>query len=82
MTDEEKVRRIKEILKYLSYREREIIKLRYGLGDGVEYTLEEIGYVFSVTRERIRQIERKAIKRLATLMTTEEAESLFGKDKQ
>ncbi len=49
--------RINKVLKTLSYREREIIKLRYGLGDGYSYTLEEVGHIFKVTRERIRQIE-------------------------
>ena len=45
----------------LSYRERTIINLRYGLGDGYFYTLEEVGHIFKVTRERIRYIERKAL---------------------
>jgi RNA polymerase primary sigma factor len=53
-----------EVLKTLSYREREIIKLRYGLGDGYSYTLEEVGHIFKVTRERIRQIEAKAVRKL------------------
>lgn len=57
-------RRIYKVLKTLSYREREIIKLRYGLGDGYCYTLEEVGHIFKVTRERIRQIEAKAIRKL------------------
>ncbi len=56
--------RIQEVLKSLSYREREIIKLRYGLGDGYSYTLEEVGHIFKVTRERIRQIEAKAVRKL------------------
>ena len=56
--------RIGKVLKTLSYREREIIKLRYGLGDGYSYTLEEVGHIFKVTRERIRQIEAKALRRL------------------
>ncbi len=57
-------RRIGKVLKTLSYREREIIKLRYGLGDGYSYTLEEVGHIFKVTRERIRQIEAKAVRKL------------------
>jgi len=57
-------RRIDRVLKTLSYREREIIKLRYGLGDGYSYTLEEVGHIFKVTRERIRQIEAKAVRKL------------------
>ncbi|MFO0896798.1 MAG: sigma-70 family RNA polymerase sigma factor [Pirellulales bacterium] len=56
--------RIHKVLKTLSYREREIIKLRYGLGDGYSYTLEEVGHIFKVTRERIRQIEAKAVRKL------------------
>jgi RNA polymerase primary sigma factor len=56
--------RIANVLKTLSYREREIIRLRYGLGDGYSYTLEEVGHIFKVTRERIRQIEAKAVRKL------------------
>jgi RNA polymerase primary sigma factor len=56
--------KINHVLKSLTYREREIIKLRYGLGDGYSYTLEETGRIFKVTRERIRQIESKALKKL------------------
>jgi RNA polymerase primary sigma factor len=56
--------KIDQVLKSLTYREREIIKLRYGLGDGYSYTLEETGRIFKVTRERIRQIESKALKKL------------------
>jgi RNA polymerase primary sigma factor len=52
------------VLKTLTYREREIIKLRYGLGDGYTYTLEEVGRIFQVTRERVRQIEAKAVRKL------------------
>jgi len=56
--------KIDHVLKSLTYREREIIKLRYGLGDGYSYTLEETGRIFKVTRERIRQIESKALNKL------------------
>ncbi len=56
--------RIDQVLKTLSYREREIIKLRYGIGDGYTYTLEEVGRIFKVTRERVRQVEAKAIRKL------------------
>jgi RNA polymerase primary sigma factor len=48
----------------LSYREREIIRLRFGLADGYSYTLEEVGTLFDVTRERVRQIEAKAVEKL------------------
>jgi RNA polymerase primary sigma factor len=56
--------KIDYVLKTLTYREREIIKLRYGLGDGYTYTLEEVGRIFKVTRERVRQIEAKAVRKL------------------
>jgi RNA polymerase primary sigma factor len=56
--------RIEEVLKTLTYREREILKLRYGIGDGYTYTLEEVGKIFKVTRERVRQVEAKAIRKL------------------
>jgi len=56
--------KIGHVLQTLTYREREIIKLRFGLGDGYTYTLEEVGKRFNVTRERVRQIEAKAIKKL------------------
>ncbi len=56
--------RIDVVLKTLSYREREIIRLRYGIGDGYTYTLEEVGRIFKVTRERVRQVEAKAIRKL------------------
>ena len=56
--------RIDHVLKTLTYREREIIKLRYGIGDGYTYTLEEVGRIFKVTRERVRQVEAKAIRKL------------------
>ena len=55
---------IESLLKTLTYREREIIRLRYGLGDGYTYTLEEVGRIFKVTRERVRQVEAKAIRKL------------------
>ncbi len=56
--------KIEQVLRTLTYREREIIKLRYGLGDGYTYTLEEVGRIFKVTRERARQIEAKAMRKL------------------
>ena len=56
--------KIDDLLKTLTYREREIIRLRYGLGDGYTYTLEEVGRIFRVTRERVRQIEAKAVRKL------------------
>ncbi len=56
--------RINDVLKTLTYREREILKLRYGIGDGYTYTLEEVGRIFKVTRERVRQVESKALRKL------------------
>ncbi len=56
--------KVDSVLQTLSFREREIIKLRYGIGTGYTYTLEEVGRIFKVTRERVRQIEAKAIKKL------------------
>lgn len=56
--------RVNEILSTLSEREEKIIRLRFGIGEKAEYTLEEIGKLFNVSRERIRQIEKKALNRL------------------
>lgn len=55
---------IREMLQYLSPRERKIIEMRFGLKDGVGHTLEEVGREFNVTRERIRQIEAKVLQKL------------------
>ena len=56
--------RIADVMASLEYREREILRLRFGLADGYAYTLEEVGKIFSVTRERVRQIESKALRTL------------------
>lgn len=55
---------IEKVLSELTEREREVLKLRFGLADGSPHTLEEVGSIFKVTRERIRQIEAKALKKL------------------
>jgi RNA polymerase primary sigma factor len=55
---------IKEIIQDLTERERKILEMRFGLEDGVTHTLEEVGKVFNVTRERIRQIEAKALEKI------------------
>jgi RNA polymerase primary sigma factor len=52
------------VLRTLSPREEKIVRMRFGLEDGSEHTLEEVGQVFNVTRERIRQIEAKALRKL------------------
>jgi len=52
------------LLQNLSEREREVLRMRYGFADGSEYTLEEIGKRFMLTRERIRQIEKEALSKL------------------
>lgn len=59
--------RMGELLESLSYREREVLKLRYGLGDGYCYTLAEAAQIFRVSRERIRQIETRAFGKLQQL---------------
>lgn len=56
--------KIEEALKSVSEREAKVLRLRFGLGDGNEHTLEEVGQQFKVTRERIRQIEAKALRKL------------------
>ncbi len=55
---------INSVLNTLPAREQKVIRMRFGLDDGYSHTLEEVGYVFKVTRERIRQIEAKALRRL------------------
>lgn len=70
--------RIEGLLKTLTYREREIIRLRYGLGDGYTYTLEEVGRIFKVTRERVRQIEAKAVRKLQHPVRSKPLEGFLG----
>jgi len=70
--------RIDSLLKTLTYREREIIRLRYGLTDGYTYTLEEVGRIFRVTRERVRQIEAKAVKKLQHPVRSRQLENFVG----
>jgi len=72
--------RIEEVLKTLTYREREIIKLRYGIGDGYTYTLEEVGRIFKVTRERVRQVEAKAIRKLQHPVRARKLEGFLDKN--
>ena len=56
--------RLDEALSRLNYREREVLRMRFGLADGCVYTMEMIGQVFSVSRERVRQIEAEALRKL------------------
>jgi RNA polymerase primary sigma factor len=69
--------KIAGLLKTLTYREREIIRLRYGLGDGYTYTLEEVGRIFKVTRERVRQIEAKAVRKLQNPVRSKQLEGFL-----
>ena len=58
---------VKEAIKDVSPREQKILEMRFGLSDGVTHTLEEVGQEFGVTRERIRQIEAKALEKIQHL---------------
>jgi RNA polymerase primary sigma factor len=62
---------LREALENLSYRERRVLELRYGLGTERPSTLDEVGRTFNVTRERIRQIEHHALKKLQTIRETQ-----------
>ncbi|MEO8494949.1 MAG: RNA polymerase sigma factor RpoD [Planctomycetota bacterium] len=70
--------KIESLLKTLTFREREIVRLRYGLGDGYTYTLEEVGRIFKVTRERVRQIEAKALRKLQHPVRSQQLEGFLG----
>ncbi len=70
--------KVEDLLKTLTYREREIIRLRYGLGDGYTYTLEEVGRIFRVTRERVRQIEAKAVRKLQHPVRSKQLEGFLS----
>jgi RNA polymerase primary sigma factor len=56
--------KLSEIIDQLPMREQKVLRMRFGLEDGYSHTLEEVGYLFQVTRERIRQIEAKALRKL------------------
>ena len=75
INNEDITRIISEALGNLSSREERVIRMRFGIGTLDEYTLEEIGKRFNVTRERVRQIEAKALKRLCTPQKMQELES-------
>ena len=59
---------IKEAMNNLSYREREVLMLLYGLDDGYTYTLEEVGRIFKVTRERVRSVRDKGLMKMRRLL--------------
>jgi RNA polymerase primary sigma factor len=72
--------KIDTMLKSLTFREREIIRLRYGLVDGYSYTLEEVGRIFKVTRERVRQIEAKAVSKMQNPVRAQQLASYLKSD--
>lgn len=72
--------RVREVLKTLAPREEKVLKMRFGIDVASEYTLEEVGKDFSVTRERIRQIEVKALRKLRQLSRSKKLLSLFDKE--
>ena len=67
-----------KVLNSLTYREREVIKLRYGIGDGYTYTLKEVGKIFRVTRERIRMVEARAIHKLQHSVCADRLYAMLG----
>jgi RNA polymerase primary sigma factor len=68
--------KLEQALKVLSKREEKVLRLRFGLGDGCPRTLEEVGQIFNITRERVRQIEAKALKKLRHPVRLRKFESL------
>lgn len=73
-------KRVREILKTLTPREEKVLKMRFGIDVASEHTLEEVGKDFSVTRERIRQIEVKALRKLRHPSRSKKLQSFFDKD--
>ena len=69
---------LESVLGTLSPRERDVLRLRYGLDDGRMKTLEEIGQIFNVTRERIRQIEAKALRKLPPSQSQQHPERIHS----
>lgn len=72
--------RVREILKTLTPREEKVLKMRFGIDVASEYTLEEVGKDFSVTRERIRQIEVKALRKLRHPSRSKKLQNFFDKE--
>jgi RNA polymerase sigma factor (sigma-70 family) len=71
---------IYDVINTLTPREQEVIQLRFGLDDGITHTLEEIGKKFEVTRERIRQIEDKALRKLRHPSRSRKLKDILGSD--
>ena len=71
---------LESVLDTLSPRERDVLRLRYGLVDGRMKTLEEFGQIFNVTRERIRQIEAKALRKLRHPSRSDQLRSFLLED--
>ena len=69
-----------QVLRTLNPREEKIIRMRFGLEDGSEHTLEEVGQSFQVTRERIRQIEAKALRKLRHPTRSRKLRAFMDKD--
>jgi len=69
--------KIAQTLRSLTAREEKIVRMRFGLEDGTEHTLEEVGELFAVTRERIRQIEAKALRKLRHPSRSQNLKSFF-----
>ena len=69
-----------QVLRTLTPREEKVIKMRFGLEDGSEHTLEEVGQSFAVTRERIRQIEAKALRKLRHPSRSEQLRSFLDNE--
>jgi len=75
---QDEIELIKKYMEHLTYREREVIKLRYGIGEEMAYSLEEIARIFKVGRERVSQIEMKALRKIRR---THEKQKGFGINK-
>jgi len=79
LTEKEKAK-LSEAIQILTPMERDVVKLRFGLDDGYERTLEEVAHIFETTRERVRQIEAKALKKLRAQKKKEILEETESKE--
>ena len=80
MVNDDLKERVREVLKTLAPREEKVLKMRFGIDVASEHTLEEVGKDFAVTRERIRQIEVKALRKLRHPSRSKKLRSFFDKD--